>query len=393
MRIEDVPLLWRDRGRWGHPLHSLCSYFAMLPNATVNVLVQWLSEPGDVVYDPFAGSGKVPLEARRLGRDAYASDLSPLAVTLTRAKLSDITSASILKRLEELEDACEDARPQLWRVPDHVRMLFSDHTLGQLLALRTRLDLRRDDDTFIMAMILGVLHLNARKDGTPRGFTVSMPNTFAMSHGYVRRYIDEHELEPPRVDVFSRLRERLVDLDLDSLGGNPGTCVRRDATWRSPRDLDGRVNVLLSSPPYLNVIKYAKFNWIRLWMLGYEPKQVDARLMASASLPKYMSFLCATLEAQAPAMHPGGLACLVIGDVKREDGNLKLAELVSDAIEGRTGWKTLAIIADELPEDRKVSRIWGARKGLATRTDRLLILRPPRGAAELPDVPVIDWVV
>lgn len=389
----EIPSLWHGSKRWGHRMHSMCSYFAMLPNSTVNVLVQWLSSPGDLVYDPFSGSGKVPLEARRLGRGAVGADLNPLAVTLTRAKLADVDSEMILQRLEDLELACEDARPHLWRVPSHIRMLFSDFTLGQLLALRTRLDVRRGDDAFIMGMLLGILHLNATKDGTPRGLTVSMPNTFAMAPGYVSRYIDEHELAAPDVDVFERLRARLATLDPDSVGGTPGGCIHRSAVQRSPKYLDGRTRLLLSSPPYLNVIKYAKFNWVRMWMLGHDPKVVDAKLMTSASLDKYMSFLCATLDAQAPAMRADGIACLVIGDVRREDGNLRLGELVAEAVEARTGWRRLAIVADELPEDRKVSRIWGSRKGKATKTDRLLLLRPPGGNAELPDVPAIDWKV
>lgn len=374
-------------------MHAMCSYFAMLPNSTVNVLVQWLSSPGDVVYDPFSGSGKVPLEARRLGREAVGADLNPLAVTLTRAKLSDVTAERILERLADLESSCQAARPQLWRVPEQIRMLFSDHTLVQLLALRTRLDVRRNDDALIMGMLLGILHLNAAKDGTPRGLTVSMPNTFAMAPGYVRKFISANGLKAPDVDVFGRLRTRLAALDPDSVGGTPGESIHRNATWRSPQHLDGRVALLLSSPPYLNVIKYAKFNWIRLWMLGHDPKQVDSRLMASASLDKYLSFLCATLDAQAHAMRKDGIACFVIGDVRRGEGNLRLGDLAADAIEARTGWRRLAIIADELPEDRKVSRIWGTRKGCATKTDRLVLLRPPGGTANVPEVPAIDWAL
>lgn len=36
-------------------------------------------------HDPFAGSGALPLEAQRLGLEAYASDLNPVAVTINKA--------------------------------------------------------------------------------------------------------------------------------------------------------------------------------------------------------------------------------------------------------------------------------------------------------------------
>src|SRR5207237_7307157 len=37
------------------------------------------------VLDPFCGGGSIPLEAQRLGREAHASDLNPVAVLITKA--------------------------------------------------------------------------------------------------------------------------------------------------------------------------------------------------------------------------------------------------------------------------------------------------------------------
>src|SRR5659263_717219 len=37
--------------------------------------------------DPFAGGGSLPLEAQRLGMEAYASDLNPVAVLINKAMI------------------------------------------------------------------------------------------------------------------------------------------------------------------------------------------------------------------------------------------------------------------------------------------------------------------
>src|SRR2546427_7051400 len=37
------------------------------------------------VFDPFAGGGSIPLEAQRLGLEAHASDLNPVAVLINKA--------------------------------------------------------------------------------------------------------------------------------------------------------------------------------------------------------------------------------------------------------------------------------------------------------------------
>jgi adenine-specific DNA methylase len=49
-------------------------------------------EPGTrpLVVDPFAGGGSIPLEALRVGADAYASDLNPVAVLLNKVELEYI---------------------------------------------------------------------------------------------------------------------------------------------------------------------------------------------------------------------------------------------------------------------------------------------------------------
>jgi putative DNA methylase len=38
-------------------------------------------------HDPFAGGGSIPLEAQRLGLEAYASDLNPVAVLINKAMI------------------------------------------------------------------------------------------------------------------------------------------------------------------------------------------------------------------------------------------------------------------------------------------------------------------
>jgi putative DNA methylase len=43
-----------------------------------------------LVVDPFAGGGSIPLEALRVGADAFASDLNPVAVLLNKVVLEYI---------------------------------------------------------------------------------------------------------------------------------------------------------------------------------------------------------------------------------------------------------------------------------------------------------------
>jgi putative DNA methylase len=57
---------------------------AVLHEARAEILRSTNGEPPSIL-DPFCGGGSIPLEAQRLGLTAYASDLNPVAVLITKA--------------------------------------------------------------------------------------------------------------------------------------------------------------------------------------------------------------------------------------------------------------------------------------------------------------------
>ncbi len=362
---------------------------AMFPPAIPRTFIEWLTRPGDVVYDPFCGRGTTPFEACLMGRVGLGSDLNPLAWLLTSAKVSPPAKATLERRMRELRSAIRVASTS--REPTHIRMLFTPRTLGQLIWLRENLSVDRLVDRFLLAAVLGILHANADSSGQPRGLTVSMPNTFSMSPLYVERYIRDHKLDPPEVDVLEALQSRLDALGLpDSKNFRPGEAWIQDATTRYSGPSGARAHLVFTSPPYLHVILYGKFNWLRLWLLGEERKEVDEALFTSSSLTTYLDFIKRALRQTQRRVRKDGYACLVIGDVRRGDDEINLAEQVERNCVSGTDFNVMGIITDKLPVQHKVSRIWGENRGRATRTDRVLVLGRPDAAPPEP-VPAIAW--
>ena len=64
-------------------------YPAEKPAAVSEVLVRQSSEPGQLVADPFMGSGSVGVAALRLGRRFAGTDLNPQAVRVTADRLRE----------------------------------------------------------------------------------------------------------------------------------------------------------------------------------------------------------------------------------------------------------------------------------------------------------------
>src|SRR5437773_2352682 len=74
-------------------LHQLSPYIGKLKSSIATSLIDQFTKRGQVVYDPFSGSGTVALAAWLAGRRVVANDLSPYAYLLTRAKLFPYASA------------------------------------------------------------------------------------------------------------------------------------------------------------------------------------------------------------------------------------------------------------------------------------------------------------
>src|SRR5512143_372159 len=78
--IPDVINVPRVRG--GYPAEK--------PPELAEVLIAQSSAPGDVVADPFMGSGSVGVAALRLGRRFLGNDLNPEAVQIAGIRLKDV---------------------------------------------------------------------------------------------------------------------------------------------------------------------------------------------------------------------------------------------------------------------------------------------------------------
>jgi site-specific DNA-methyltransferase (adenine-specific) len=363
-----------------HPFHSLCSYLGCFPPQVPRRVIEELAPRNGIVLDPFCGSGTTLVEALNMKRRAIGIDLNPLAVALSQAKIQSVSLSNVIDRIDELALGYR-VRSDVDLAPDKVKIIFHPRTLAQLLYLREAFDYTRPEDVFLRGALLGIMHGKFRKGGDSAYLSIDMPNTFSMSPEYVRRFVATHSLRQPPADVFSKLRERATHLLRRGAlqGAGKGIAIQGDATRLE--DLLATVKVttvhaIITSPPYLGVLRYGAFNWIRLWFLGHEPALIDKTLDSTDSLDRYLSFMANFLRAASKVLAPGAPMALVIGDVHEFDVELQLAKRVWEELAGLVPFEMVRIDADKFDSTGKTTRIWGEeRKGRATPLDRVLILR------------------
>ena len=390
---------WKGLGRrYGHVFHSLCSYMGSFPPGLPRYLIEQLTEPGDLVLDPFSGRGTAPLEACLAGRHGVGVDLNPLASLLSAVKLDPPTLEETLVRLAALE-ASYVPQPVGDRAPPEIRMLFEETTtLPQILHMKAALDPADRTDRFLLASLAGILHGNHTRDVvSSRCLSVSMPNTFSMSPGYLARYIAEKALVRPPFDAFEKLRLRMHFEFAEGVPALRGRAVRGDARALSSHVAAGSAKLIVTSPPYLNVVRYGKFNWIRLWLLGESVSDVDRSLRVEATdrrlalsdrmrFKGYCAFLRAALTECARVLRDDGVCAVTIGDVRnKEHGERTLALEAWETIRAEVPLVLGAAVVDDVNQLGKVSKIWGlAHRGEATKVDRVLLFHKPGRALPRP---------
>ena len=409
-----LPPEWKDQQRlWGHAFHPMCSYLASFPAALAHAFIARYSRPGDVVMDPFSGRGTTPLQACAEGRIGVGNDLNPFAHLLTAAKVEPATRAQATTRLAQLRlgwnatsagwltlaarVAAAPASPDalvppagsgtvstegVESVPVEVALAFHPRTLGQLLFVRSALRLDDRTDRFLAGALTGILH------GKSASYLSElMPNTFSMAPRYVRDFAARTDFASPERDVFDGLSKKLDRLFRQTPPSIEGIALLGDARDVAPRaraalrarGRSDRARLVVTSPPYLRVVKYGYYNWLRTWFLGFDARAIDATLDDAHHREPYLEFLREVLAGLRPVLADDAVVVLVIGDVETDRGRnirggVDLAARVWEMAAEPEGYRLAGVTLDDVAANRKMTKLWGDEAGRATKTDRILVL-------------------
>jgi DNA modification methylase len=382
--IENFVTPWaklnpRDFDSW----HSMCSYLGAFPPSLANYFIRYFTKKGEIVFDPFAGRGTTSLEARILNRRSIATDLNPIALALCEAKNADLSKDEILKRIDHLESKYD---PSLYQQeanaqPVEVHLIFHPRTLAELCYLRRKL-LRSTDqiDKYLIGISLGILHGGERMNGTSGYASIDMPNTFSMSPDYVRKFVQTNQLNRFYRDVFALLREKTEKLyKKHERIKQSGVVIRANAKQLSEieslKQFHNKVSLVLTSPPYLGIVNYAKQNWIRSWFLIQDPLQVSKDLDDDLNLHEWIKFSKAVAVQIKTLLKKNGVAIFIIGDVaKSRTSVIPLAREFALMVRENRIFKNVWCINDAISDTDKTTRIWADTKGNATATDRIVFL-------------------
>ncbi len=93
----------------GHsPMYVMHKYWARKPHNIVFEYIKNYSKEGEIVLDPFVGSGVTALEAVRLDRKAIGIDLNPMSIFISRMTGRPAEMAAITRAFTTIADNCQE---------------------------------------------------------------------------------------------------------------------------------------------------------------------------------------------------------------------------------------------------------------------------------------------
>ena len=379
-------------------VYGIHPYPAMLHFLVVRKLIADYSAEGELVLDPFMGSGVTAVESLIVARRFVGYDINPLAVLISKVRTTPIERDALTDKLAKVTEQYSHANASPIEF-HNIRYWFHDDVIQKLANLREAIAAIED-------YALGAFFEVAFSE-TVRRVSRTRYNEFKL----LRKKQDKESASVIKTfrDVSLKNVQLLTDFYRDLPPGRRDLQVEeRDVIGGIPVD-DGSVALVVTSPPYgdsRTTVAYGQFSRLSLRWLGLEEK-VDRTSLGSKGrdishdLPSNVLYdyvgevaerdekrarevfsfyfdLYKCVEIIASKVRPGGHVCFVVGNRRVKGIELPTDKISADFFESnglqhiRTSVR--AISNKRMPAQNSPSNVPG-QKAFTMRYEYIVVLR------------------
>ena len=321
---------------------------------TIDLALEYIekySNEGNVVYDPFVGSGTTLLASSILHRKGYGTDINHIAILIAKGKLLHLRDKEIFHLKNFIEDFEKNYKKRVKKVVPHTYPSV-EHWFCQnsILILSLILDNMASLDTeqekiFVKLATSAIINAVSNQDSDTRYAAIKKPNLTLenIANIFIKKYksilalIEEFNSE-------NNWNEQCIPMLLDSK--DCGKVLDKNS-----------VDLILTSPPYINTYDYYLYHKHRMNWLGYDVKYSmeteigSRREYSSLKHPeeKFSDDLLKIFVSCNSILKPDGKIVIVIGD-GRVAGKIYNAKENMNKICSSLGWKLLDYTYSNLDE-------------------------------------------
>jgi hypothetical protein len=366
---------WTPRQRQASSLHEI-SYRACFKAHLPAFFISRLTDPGDVVYDPFSGRGTTALEAGLSGRRVIANDINPLSALLSRPRFYLPTPDELEERLARIP---VDRRA---RADRDLSMFFQRETAAELVSLRRYLQRRlqngSEDHLDRWIRMVATNRLTGHSSGFFSVYTLP-PNQAVQPHR--QKLINQRLGQRPEYrnvrDIILRKSRSLLrgiapeDIRLLRRMGTSARFLTSDAR-KTTAIRSSSVHLTVTSPPFLNIVDYAGDNWLRCWFNALDADAIASGISTCRTPKEWSAVMGPVFSEFFRVTARRGWVAFEVGEVK--NGKVNLEEFVVP-LGVNAGFAPVALLLNT-QRFTKTSNIWGVRNNRrGTNTNRIALFR------------------
>jgi DNA modification methylase len=368
---------WTSKQRQASSIHEV-SYRACFKPQLPNFFIQRLTSRESVVFDPFLGRGTTIVESALNGRVSIGMDVNPLSEMLTYPRINIPRIKDIFERIDSLElDETQKADIDL-------SMFYHPNTESQIVNLKGYLNNRHENEEEDNVDKWIRMVATNRLTGHSSGFfsVYTLPPNQATTQKEQLRINEKRGQKPDYRDIKAIIKKKTLSLlkdiksesDINKLNvtGSKSELITEDSRFASKYIEEAVVDLTVTSPPFLNLVQYAKDNWLRCWFNNIDISKIEARIFIASNIDKWRYFIKTVLQQLYIVTKKGGYVAFEVGEVR--NGTINLDEYV--ALDGIScGFQVIGILINK-QNFTKTSNIWGVdnlQKG--TNTNRVVLFK------------------
>ena len=380
--------------------HDIHPYPAKFPPQLPAQVIRLLSSKGEMIWDPFGGSGTTALEALLNDRNCISTDVNPIGSIIGRAKTTALCSEDeielnrLIDRLEYysknttflgeyFEAHWAELEEEIPPIPN-IEKWFNSSVICEL--------------AFIKHLIKNELQrtatVNVAKASLSKIITRVSNQESETTYRAVERDVSIGEV----VDVFFKdLKSNYSKIkNLSNLIGYR-TCrffttdVMQPVVGENRPIEKGEVDLIVTSPPYPNAFDYHLYHRFRIFWLDGNPVdvgrvEIGSHLKYQRNKKNFEQFeeeMEPVLINCLSALKTGRYAVFILGNAVFGGVEYKTAERIG-LLAQKVGFEYVGIVDRPLPETKRSIKSW-ARRATA---EQILILRKPIAPSKVSLIPV-----
>lgn len=355
--------------------HSLHPYPAKFPPQLPKAILNNFAKKGQIVLDPFCGSGTTLVEARIFGANAIGVDVNGLSVLLSIVKATPLTKNQIAKIKSFVSRIQKNIL--IWKLKNRPQIKikeiegqehwFQKNVSEELSYLLENINLESDllIENFLKIVFSSIIVRVSNQDSDTRFASVkkNIPDCFTLEQ-FCKKAIEYSS----RMIEFSEIVNGSTDLKVYNADSRNLDFIN-----------DNSIDIIITSPPYANTYDYYLYHkfrkrWLNLDVKFAQYNEIGSRREYSSlkeKKEKWNEDLIKCFKEMHRVLKPNNLAFIVIGDSVIKKELIKIEKEISE-FSPKIGFNIVDIISSDLSSHSRIFNPTFAQKG---KKEHLIVLK------------------